>query len=292
MNKIEYPIDKHKWHPSLIPGLIVLISTYNSKKEPNIAPKSWIQMISIEPPIIMFAGGAPENTTEKNILETKGFAVNFVDSSIADKVFECIKWFGRERVEKTGFKLVEAKKIFAPIVDDCKAHLECNLYDSREVGGGLVIFGEIIYSSICEAIINVEPEERYELLDQILFLEDGMFSRIGKISKVEKDTQNKKKDDEWTRYVILLSHTGRKITSELIKSHVEHLKELNKKGQLVLCGPFIDYKGGMVIVKASSYDEAKEIAETDPFVKEGVEKYEIRSLEISCEENNHLGWDE
>jgi len=86
-----------------------------------------------------------------------------------------------------------------------------------------------------------------------------------------------------------LSHTGKKITEELIKSHVAHLKELDKKGQLVLCGPFLDYKGGMVIVKASSYDEAKEIAESDPFVREGVETYEIRSMEISCEENNHLG---
>lgn len=289
MKKIEYPIDKHKWHPSLIPGPVVLISTYNAKKEPNIAPKSWVQMISIKPPIIMFAGGAPENTTEKNIQDTKCFAVNFVDSAMADKIFECIKWFGKERVEKTKFKLVQAKKIYAPLVEDCKAHLECNLHDLREVGSGFVIFGEIVYASIREDIMKVELEKRYELLDQIVFLEDDMFSRINKISKVEKNTQNEKNEDKWIRYVILLSHSGKKITEELIRSHVAHLKELDRKGQLVLCGPFLDYKGGMVIIKASSYDEAKEIAESDPFVKESVEKYEIRALEVSCEENNHLG---
>lgn len=91
MKKIEYPIDKHKWHPGLIPGPTVLVSTYNSKKEPNIAPKSWLQMISFEPPIIMFAGGDEENTTEKNILETKCFAVNFVDTLLKMRCFFRIK---------------------------------------------------------------------------------------------------------------------------------------------------------------------------------------------------------
>lgn len=96
-------------------------------------------------------------------------------------------------------------------------------------------------------------------------------------------------DNDWIRYVILLSHTGKKITEELIRSHVAHLKELDKKGKLILCGPFLNYKGGMVIIKATSYDEAKEIAESDPFVKKGVESYELRTLELSCKENKHLG---
>ena len=52
VNKIDNPVDKRKWHPSLIPGSVVLISTYNSKKEPNIAPKSWTQVASIEPPFL------------------------------------------------------------------------------------------------------------------------------------------------------------------------------------------------------------------------------------------------
>lgn len=96
--------------------------------------------------------------------------------------------------------------------------------------------------------------------------------------------------NKFTRYVYLLSQNpGAESSVELIKDHVSHLKELDRKGQLVLCGPFSDFRGGMVILKASSFEEAKEIAEADPFVMTGFESYELRTWELSCEENNHMG---
>lgn len=184
MKKVDYPIDKKKWHPSLIPGPVVLVSTYDAEKEPNIAPKSWLQMVSFEPPILMVSG-TRKNTTEVNILETGCFGINFVDSSIASKVYECIKWYGGERIKKTGLTMVEASKIDAPLVKECKAHLECTLYSTADVGCGFVIFGEIVAASIWEEIVRVEREKRYELLDGILFLENDLYSRIINVLKVE-----------------------------------------------------------------------------------------------------------
>ena len=65
MNKVNYPIDKRQWSPSLMPGPIAIISTCNKESGYNIAPKSWLQMVSFEPPILMFSG-SKDNTTEKN----------------------------------------------------------------------------------------------------------------------------------------------------------------------------------------------------------------------------------
>lgn len=183
MIKINYPIDKNKWHPSLIPGPIVLISTYDSEKNPNIAPKSWLQMVSFNPAVLMFSG-TKGNTTEKNIIDTKCFGVNFVDSFIVQTVYQCVKWVGRERIEKTGFTLFEASIIHAPLVDECKAHLECYLHSTKEVGSGFVIFGEIVSALIWEDIVRVDYEKRYKLLDQTVYLEDGIFSQINNVSKV------------------------------------------------------------------------------------------------------------
>ncbi|MDU4698270.1 MULTISPECIES: YciI family protein [Paenibacillus] len=96
--------------------------------------------------------------------------------------------------------------------------------------------------------------------------------------------------EEFKRYVILLSlNPGRQLERDLIREHVAHLRELDRNGQLVMCGPFLDYKGGMVIIQAASLEEAREIAERDPFVKSGAENYELRTWAISCEENQHLG---
>jgi flavin reductase (DIM6/NTAB) family NADH-FMN oxidoreductase RutF len=150
---------------------------------PNIAPKSWVQMVSFEPPILMFSG-SKGNTTENNILKTGCFAVNFVDSSMAKAVYGCLKWHGEERIEKCDFTLVPASKIESPLVDECKAHLECRLVDTKRVGTGFVIFGEIVAASIWDEILKAEPDKRYELLDQILFFEDGVYGNLGKSIEV------------------------------------------------------------------------------------------------------------
>ena len=184
MKKIDFPIDKRKWSPSLIPGPLALISTYNKAREPNVAPKSWIQMVSFEPPILMFSGKR-DNATEKNIVETRCFGVNLVDSSMADNVFGCLKWRGMERIEHMGLGLTNGRKIGAPLVDDCRAHLECVLRDTKELGSGFVVFGEIVAASVREDIVNAPPEERYKKLDQILLLEDGVFSRVENVATVK-----------------------------------------------------------------------------------------------------------
>lgn len=181
---MDYPIDKRQWCPSLIPGPIVLVSTYNTNQEPNIAPKSWLQMVSFDPPILMLAG-TKSYTTEQNILDTQCFGLNFVDSSLASRVYDSIKWYGQERLKQTRFTLVEASKIHAPLVAECRAHLECQLHSSQEVGSGFIIFGEIVHASIWEDILQIEPQKRYELLDQIIFLEEKLFAKITSVSKIE-----------------------------------------------------------------------------------------------------------
>jgi uncharacterized protein YciI len=96
-------------------------------------------------------------------------------------------------------------------------------------------------------------------------------------------------DDKFVRYVILLSQVpGKSLTEELIRAHVAGLKRLEEEGKLVLCGPFLDYKGGMAIIRADSLEEARALAESDPFVQAGVETYEVRTLHLSCKENNHM----
>jgi len=90
------------------------------------------------------------------------------------------------------------------------------------------------------------------------------------------------------RYVYLINR-NKNYTFDVIKKHVEHLKKLENNNQLVLCGPFQDYDGGIVILISESIEDAKIIAESDPFITDGFSTYELRTLELSNKENNHLG---
>lgn len=106
---------------------------------------------------------------------------------MADTVFQCIKWHGKERIERAGFEFEKAIKIAAPIVRGCKAHIECELKDTHEIGGGFLVFGEIVAIAVEEEILQAEKEKQYELLDMILFLENGLWGRLGDIREVKPD---------------------------------------------------------------------------------------------------------
>jgi len=96
-------------------------------------------------------------------------------------------------------------------------------------------------------------------------------------------------NDEFLLYVILLTKNPDKpFTDEIIQAHVEHIKRLDEHGQLVLCGPFLDWEGGMIVIRATSLDEARSIDEADPFITGGYETCEIRTLHRGCKENNYL----
>lgn len=87
-------------------------------------------------------------------------------------------------------------------------------------------------------------------------------------------------------YVMLMGSV-KPMTETVIKEHVEHLRRLDDAGRLVLCGPFLDFKGGMVIFRAENIDEARRIAASDPFVAQGYRSFEVRTLEWTKRENNY-----
>ena len=82
----------------------------------------------------------------------------------------------------------------------------------------------------------------------------------------------------------ILLHKQKDFTPEVIEKHIEHLKRIQSEGRLVLCGPFRDWPGGMVVVKAENRQAALLDALADPFVREGFETFEIHELEVSMPE--------
>ena len=87
-------------------------------------------------------------------------------------------------------------------------------------------------------------------------------------------------------YVYLMNNK-KALNLETVKKHVQYLKNLDDLGKLVLCGPFTDYDGGMVILECKNIEEARAIAESDPFIEEGYKTFALRTLRIANKENNY-----
>lgn len=62
--------------------------------------------------------------------------------------------------------------------------------------------------------------------------------------------------------------------------HLEYLDKLKDQGKVYLKGPFKDGSGGMVIYIADSFEEAEQLAKSDPYVVEGVRSLNLREWGI------------
>ena len=87
---------------------------------------------------------------------------------------------------------------------------------------------------------------------------------------------------------VYLMNNKKDLNLQVVQEHVEHLRILDQEGRLVLCGPFTDYPGGMVVFRADSEDEALRIDESDPFIASGFKTFELRTLEVANADNNYL----
>jgi uncharacterized protein len=83
-------------------------------------------------------------------------------------------------------------------------------------------------------------------------------------------------------YVVLskASPTPEKLKA-LLPSHLEYMIGLEKRGVLFASGPLADGNepssgAGLTIVRAGSAAEAREMADADPFVKNGLRQYELK----------------
>ena len=77
-------------------------------------------------------------------------------------------------------------------------------------------------------------------------------------------------------YVAMLPIIDEEMNVKVRPAHLKYLDDLYKQDKVVMGGPFTDKKGGMVIYKADSFDEAKELAEKDPAVIEKARTLELR----------------
>ena len=62
--------------------------------------------------------------------------------------------------------------------------------------------------------------------------------------------------------------------------HKEYLIGLRDSGKLLLAGRFSDNSGGLIILRASSMEEAIEISKKDPYVSNRLQKSEIIAWQL------------
>ena len=65
-----------------------------------------------------------------------------------------------------------------------------------------------------------------------------------------------------------------------VSAHKDYVRALNQQGRNAKTGYWRNSPGGMLIFEAASMDEAREIVENDPLIKNGCVTYELHEWRV------------
>ncbi|WP_194165715.1 YciI family protein [Oceanobacillus sp. CFH 90083] len=89
--------------------------------------------------------------------------------------------------------------------------------------------------------------------------------------------------------VILKDKRNGELSNDLLTNHVTYLKRLRQQGSLMLCGPFVDDDGAVMVFQSESVESVEELLNNDPFVYEKYyQSYEIKEFLEANDGNNWL----
>lgn len=126
----------------VVPRPIAFVSTQSAAGVGNLAPYSFFNAISSNPPCVVIsvarkADGSKKDTL-RNIEEIGEFVVNISSSWLLDAVVQCGAQYpyGVDEMQQVGLTPEPSVKVRPPRVRESAAQLECVLHQVVEVGDG------------------------------------------------------------------------------------------------------------------------------------------------------------
>ncbi|MGQ9681282.1 MAG: flavin reductase family protein [Anaerolineae bacterium] len=128
----------------LVPGPVVLL-TAQFRGQPNVMPAAWVMPASYRPPMVSMAVYT-ETFTRYLLARSQEFIINIPGRPLAEAVWGCGQVSGKDvdKFARFGLTPVEGKRVTAPWVDECLAHIECGVVESFEAGDHALILGQVI----------------------------------------------------------------------------------------------------------------------------------------------------
>lgn len=139
----------------VVPRPIGWVSTRSVDGVDNLAPHSFYQLVSTNPPIVMISTMG-EKDTARNVKETGEFVVCGSTMELIEQInvtgidFEA----GISEFDVAGLTR-EPSDVVAPFrVAESPYALECRCTDMFEMGNGIVIFGEVVMIAVDERVMD------------------------------------------------------------------------------------------------------------------------------------------
>ncbi len=145
----------------IVPRPIGWIGTLSAAGVPNLAPFSFFNCVSGNPPMFVFsAGRSARRDTLDNVRSSGEFTINIVTEEVAEAMNATSASLDADvnEFDVAGLTEVQPTQISAPMVAECKANIECVVTDVVNIGhateGNALVIGEGIVFHIEEQLLD------------------------------------------------------------------------------------------------------------------------------------------
>lgn len=148
------------------PRPIAWVTTVDPEGRVNLAPFSFFNAFSGNPPVVVFSptlrrdGGKKD--TLRNVEATREFVLNAAVESLAEKINLSSKDlpYGESEVDLTGLKLLPSMKVRPPRIAETPVTMECKLMQIVPLGKGPIagnlVIGEVLVMHIDDAVLDTK----------------------------------------------------------------------------------------------------------------------------------------
>jgi flavin reductase (DIM6/NTAB) family NADH-FMN oxidoreductase RutF len=185
--KLDIKTNYHLMISGIIPRPIAFVSTQDKEGNHNLAPFSFYNGFSANPPIIGFSpalGGRTGNPKDTllNVNDVPEFTVSLVNNEMTEQMTLASSSYDRgvDEFIKSGFTKKESTYVHPPSVAESPFIMECKVWDIIEMGGlpagGNLILGEVVMFHVNEGVYTDDRIDPHKL-DAVSRLGYSWYSR-------------------------------------------------------------------------------------------------------------------
>lgn len=166
-----------KLHALVAPTETVVVSAYDEKDKAMACTLAFYMVSSHKPPCVTIAINATQRRkTLKCLLAQKAFVLGFpsVNQAKETDYLGVESGYEADKLKNVGFTTSEAKHVHAPIINELRLSLECEVVHTATVGSHTQVTGEVKRIIADEAILNEKDKVVLEKLQPLIYDEEQL----------------------------------------------------------------------------------------------------------------------
>jgi flavin reductase (DIM6/NTAB) family NADH-FMN oxidoreductase RutF len=170
----------------VVPRPIAWVSTLGEDGVRNVAPHSYFNVVSHDPPHVVFSSTGVKDTL-RNVRTSGEFVVNLVTDHVVEPMNATAADLppGEDEFSVFGIDAAPSEVVAPPRVAAAKAHLECRLVHELPLGNGNLVVGEVVHVHVAPDVWRdgrIDPE----LLRPVCRLAGTSYAELGEIFKLPR----------------------------------------------------------------------------------------------------------